>query len=111
MCAQSCPTHMTPWTIACQAPLSMGFSRQEYWRGLQFALPGDLSDPGTEPGSPALAGGFFTPEPLGKSWFLPETLIRKQLSHVSPLASGVVELPWCFADRSCISPIGVSIVS
>ena len=56
------------WTIAHQAPLSMGFSRQEYWSGLPCSPPGDLPNPGTEPTSlttPALAGGFFitsTPE-------------------------------------------------
>ena len=53
----------TLWTVACQAPLSMGFSRQEYWSGLPFPPSGDLSDPGTEPSSlmsPALAGSFFT---------------------------------------------------
>ena len=46
----------TPWTIACQAPLSMGFSRQETWSALPFPPPGDLPDPGIEPTSPALAG-------------------------------------------------------
>ena len=45
---------MTPWTGAHQAPLSMGFSRQEYWSGSSFPPPGDFSDAGTEPGSPAL---------------------------------------------------------
>ena len=44
---------MTPWTVAHQAPLSMGFSRPEHWRGLPFPSPGDLPDPGTEPLSPA----------------------------------------------------------
>ena len=44
----------TPWTVACQAPLSMEFSRQEYWSGLPFPSPGDLPDPGIEPGSPTL---------------------------------------------------------
>ena len=43
----------TPWTVALQAPLSMGFSRQEYWSGLPFLSPGDLSDPGVKVGSPA----------------------------------------------------------
>ena len=43
-----------PWTVAYQAPLSMGFSRQEYWSGLPFPSPGDLPDPGIEPWSPAL---------------------------------------------------------
>ena len=52
--AKSYLTLATPWTIACQAPLSMGFSRQEYWSGLPFPSPGDLPDPGIEPGSPAL---------------------------------------------------------
>ena len=56
----------TTWTAACQAPLSMGFPRQEYWNGLPFPSPGDLPDPGIEPVSPALAGRFFTAEPPGK---------------------------------------------
>ena len=53
----------TPWTVARQAPLSTGFSRQEYWSRMSFPSPEDLSDPGIEPVSlvsPALAGGFFT---------------------------------------------------
>ena len=57
---------VTPWTAALQAPLCMGFSRQEYWSGLPFPSPGDLPDLGVEPRSPALAGGFFTAEPPGK---------------------------------------------
>ena len=52
--AKLCPTLATPWTIAHQAPLSMGFSRQEYWSGLPFPSPGDLPNPGIEPRSPAL---------------------------------------------------------
>ena len=51
---KSCLTLATPYTIACQAPLSMRFSRQEYWSGLSFPSPGDLPDPGIEPRSPAL---------------------------------------------------------
>ena len=50
--AKSCPTLATLWTVAHQAPLSMGFSRQGYWNGLPFPSPGDLPDPGTEPRSP-----------------------------------------------------------
>ena len=50
----------TLWTVAHQAPLSMGFFRQEYWSGLSLPSPGDLPDPGVEPASPALAGGFLT---------------------------------------------------
>ena len=62
MHAQSLQLYLTLWTVACQAPLSMGFSRQ-YWSGLPFPSPGDLPNPGIEPASlisPALAGGFFT---------------------------------------------------
>ena len=51
---QSCPTLATPWTVAHKNPLSMGFSRQEYWSGFPFLPPRDVPDPGTEPGSPAL---------------------------------------------------------
>ena len=57
---------VTPWTAACQAPLSMGFSRQQYWSGLPFPSPGDLPNPGIEPMSLALADGFFTTEPPRK---------------------------------------------
>ena len=64
--AQSCPTLCDPWTVACQAPLSMGFSRQEYWSGLPFPSPGDLPNPGVEPGSPALQAGSLPSEPPGK---------------------------------------------
>ena len=56
---------VTPWTVACQAPLSMGFSRQEYWSGLPFPSPGDLPNPGIEPGSPALQAGALSSEPPG----------------------------------------------
>ena len=62
-----------PQTIAHQAPLSMGFSRQEYWSGVSFPPPGDLPNPGIEPKSPAspeFAGGFFTTTQLGKSHIL-----------------------------------------
>ena len=52
--AKSCPTLVTPWTVARQAPLSMGFSRQEYWSGLPFPSAGDFPNPGIEARSPAL---------------------------------------------------------
>ena len=57
---------VTPWTAAHQAPLSMAFSRQEYWNCLQFPIPGDLPNPGIKPTPPALAGVFFTTMPPGK---------------------------------------------
>ena len=59
----------TPWTVAGQATLSVGFSRQEYWSGLPCSPPGDLPNSRIKPpppGAPALAGGFFTTEPPGK---------------------------------------------
>ena len=57
---------VTPWTVACQALLSMEFSRQEYWSRLPFPPPGNLPDPGIDPTSLTLADGFFTTAPPGK---------------------------------------------
>ena len=62
----------TPWTVAYQAPPSMGFSRQECWSGLPFPSPGDLPDPGIETGSPALRADALPSEPPGKSFVLTE---------------------------------------
>ena len=56
----------SPWTLAYQAPLSMGFSRQECWSGLPFPSPGDFPDPGIKPGSPALQADALLSEPPGK---------------------------------------------
>ena len=56
----------TPWTVAYQAPLSLGFSRQECWSGLPFPSPGDLPNPGIEPGSPVLQADALPSEPPGK---------------------------------------------
>ena len=58
------------YPITHQALLSLGFPRQEYWSGLPYALPRDLSNPGIEPTSPALAGGFFTTEALGEPYLV-----------------------------------------
>ena len=58
----------TPWTVAHQASLSVGFSRQENWSGLPFPSPGHLPDPGTEPGSPALQADSLPSEPPGKPY-------------------------------------------
>ena len=57
----------TVWTIAYKAPLSMEFSRQEYWNGLPFPSPGDLPDPGIKPWSPAVQADALPSEPPGKS--------------------------------------------
>ena len=62
-CAQ---LFVTLWTVANQAPLSMGFPRQEYWNGLPCSLQGDLPHPGIEPGSPALQADSLLSEPPGK---------------------------------------------
>ena len=56
---------VTPWTVTHQAPLSMEFFRQEYWSGLPFPSPGDLSNPGIEPGSPSLQADALPSEPPG----------------------------------------------
>ena len=64
--AKSCPTFATPWTVARQAPLSMGFSRQEYWSGLPIPSPGDLPNPGIKPRFPALQADDLLTELLGK---------------------------------------------
>ena len=64
--AKSCPTLCTPWTVARQAPLSMGFSRQEYWNGLPFPSPGNPPNPGIEPLSPALQADSLPTELGGK---------------------------------------------
>ena len=61
----SCPTLCDLWIVAYQAPPSVGFSRQEYWSGLPLPSPGDLPDPGTEPGSPAFQADALTSEPPG----------------------------------------------
>ena len=86
VCAQSL-SHVqlfaTLWTIACQTPLSMRFSSQEYWSGVPFPPPGDLPKPGikpTSPVAPALAGGFFTTEP-------PDSLIKYVMLIISALLS------------------------
>ena len=66
VCDQSCLTPVNLWTVACQASLSLEFSRQEYWSGLPFLSPGDLPDSGVDRTSPSLADGFVTTQPPGK---------------------------------------------
>ena len=69
----------TPWTVAHQAPAPMGFSRQEYWSGLPSSSPGDLPDPGIEPGSPALQADYLPSEP-------PRKPDRHKLEHQKSMA-------------------------
>ena len=95
---------MTAWTIAHQAPLSLGFSRQEYWSGLSFPSPGDLSDPGSEPRSPALqavsciTGEFFS------DWATTEALLGPGLCMLCRFSR--VQLfvtPWTVAHQVPLS--------
>ena len=90
---------MISWTVARQPPLFMRFPRQEYWSGLLFPSPGDIPNPGIEPASPALAGGFFLPLSCqGSSDFLLRTDITKGPPTTTwelPYASGGV---WEFHD-------------
>ena len=91
--AKSCLILCDPWTVAHQAPLSMGCSRQEYWSGLLFLSPGYLPNPGIEPttpASPALAGGFFTTKPPIELQCAHQALTKSQLTkELWPLAKGV----------------------
>ena len=84
----------TLWTVACQAPLSMRFPRQEYWRGLPYPSPGDLPDSGIEPTSlmsPALAGGFFT---TSATWEAPvESLLSPKTTP--KLYASEEKYQWC----------------
>ena len=75
---------VTPWSVARQAPLSMGFSRQEYWSGLPFPSPGDLPDPGIEPRSPASEADALTCEPPGNSHVIKRHLLlgRKTMTNI-----------------------------
>ena len=92
MYTQSCLTFWNLWTVAQQARLSMEFFQQEYWSGLPFPPPGDLPDPGIEPKSPALAGGFFTAEPPGKP-FLKLLFYFNFLFQLHGLTCGIL-VPW-----------------
>ena len=80
---------MTPWTVACQAPLVMEFSRQEYWSGLPFPSPGDLPKPGIKPGTPALPADSLMSEPPGKP------------IHKSPMQDGVLDPTNILCTWSC----------
>ena len=74
---------VTPWTIAHQAALSMGFSRQEYWSGLPFPSPGDLPNPGIEPGSLTLQADALTSELPGEEGKLPNSFYEATITLIS----------------------------
>ena len=99
---------MTPWTMVHEAPLSVGFPRQEYCSGLSFSSPGHFPDPGIEPTSPALASGFFTNEPPGKPIFIVQT--RTGLGHSGSSAQVPLKTPrfastslWLATQLNCQS--------
>ena len=99
--AKLCLTLCDPWTVAHQPPLSMGFSRQEYWSGLPFPSPEDLPDPRIEPVSPVWQGiscitnGFFTAEPPG------EALVGMGLINWLPEKLTRLRTPWRFYPSFC----------
>ena len=91
----------TPWVVVCQAPLSMEFSKQEYWSGELFPFPGDLPNPGTEPRSPALQVDSLPSEPPGKprNWHTYTQFSSVlSLSHVRLFAT-----PWIAASQASLS--------
>ena len=115
----SCFSHIwvfaIPWTIACQAPLSMGFSRQKYWSGLPCPPPSHFPDPGIEPEflvSPTLAGKFFTTAPSGK------TMMRFKCKHkniqlicrITEIAQFIahtcIQIPFLLGQRKCCTKLG-----
>ena len=90
----------TLWTVACQAPLCMGFSRQEYWSGLPCPPPGDLPDARIKPTSPALAGGFFTTSAPWEAHLLIHVSINP--SSQSSIPHHVAFEPRAESETSCI---------
>ena len=100
LCSFSVVSFVIPWTVALQAPLSMRFSRQEYWSGLTFPPPGHLTDPGIEPASlasSALAGEFFTTEPPGKP--------KIQLSRLLNTIQVSIFILFRYFDIITVSPV------
>ena len=97
---------VTPWTVARQVPLFMGFSRQEYWSGLPFPPPGDLSDPGFKPvslASPALVGRFLSLSQLGSP--LSAVLLNSQPHNIYlPILPPFLQMRELGTQRSRCSP-------
>ena len=77
------PDSATPWTVACQTPLSLEFSRQEHWSGLPLPPPGDLPDPGIEPASPVSPADSLPAEPSGKPKYYTTWIYDILLIHLS----------------------------
>ena len=93
------PLFVTPWTVACQAPLSMEFSWQEYWSGLPFPSLGDLPNPGIKPVSPALQENSLPTEPSGKQFVKNKSCLRQSIGHKNYFS----QIFWNFKHTTCLS--------
>ena len=108
--AQSCPTLATPWTVAHQAPLSMGFSTQGFWSGLPFSSPGDPPNPGIEPRFPALQAASSPSVPPGKpdEWdsliYIPHSLKNRWTHAIVSLFVVKISI-WIPASRAAPSNV------
>ena len=104
-----------PWTVACQVPLSMEFSRQEYRSGLPFPSPGNLPDPGIESGSPALAGNFFTiwatREVPWVLWTTPPVIISIQMPSWQKRNKRSPQSLPCGGEATSATPVGNGLLS
>ena len=98
----------TPWTVAHQAPLSMGFSRQEYWSGLPFHFPGDLSNLGIEPRSPTFQAGSLPSEPPGKPVTLYKRLSNKLWAWHFVLFFYLSKILWAFYEHNDYLNLGMA---
>ena len=110
VCVFSCVRlFATPWAVARWPPLSMGFSRQEYWRGLPCLPPGDLPDPEIELGSPSLAGGFLTSSTTWEAhlsiwWMFGFPCLRYSVLDLFPTTEGPVGVIYCHANTMRFDP-------
>ena len=106
---------MTPWTVACQAPLSIGFPSQEHWSGLPFPSPSDLPNPGIKPTSLTLAGGLFIPEPPGKpsikwgsNFIILHVINQLSQHHLLKTAPFPTECLWLlWHDKNAIATVAI----
>ena len=94
---------VTPWTVTCQAPLRMEFTRQECWSGLPFPSPGDLPDLGIKPSSPALACRFFTTKPPEKPLICTLFVYIYMHQFSSVAQSCLFATPWAAAHQASLS--------
>ena len=93
----------TPWTLARQTPLSMGFPRQEYWSGLPWLSPGDLPDPGIKPASPALQLGSLPLSHLGSPLLKHSSPKKKFVLDVRMIYLLLLSPPWTWTAFSCLN--------